>query len=132
MRKYLPFLKEVSEPCSFYHKKDKEIESPQDKIPIRAVPETRHKPDNEQIKDNPCLAPSVPSEWYIQIVPEPSAQRHMPSPPVFRYRRRGVRQIKIPGELKPKHLAKAYSHHGIAVKHRRVMNTYCCNHINLR
>ena len=58
----------------------------------------------------PALRYSVAPERNVYIIPEPAAQRNMPSAPEFSNTFRYVRIIKIHTELKSKHLSKSHCH----------------------
>ena len=56
------------------------IQSPQHKVPARAVPEARERPDDEEIQID-MLA--VAAERYVDIIPEERAERNVPPSPEF-------------------------------------------------
>ena len=79
----------------FKYQKDKIQESPEDKRPVRAVPEAGEQPDDQKIKDMSCFGHSVAAERNIDIISEPAAEGNMLFSPEFLDRFRGIRIIEV-------------------------------------
>ena len=89
------------------------VEPPHEERPVRAVPETGECEHDVEVAVGLPLAAPVAAERDVEVVAEPSRQRHMPPPPEVRDGRRGVRPIEILGELEAEDAAESDRHVGI-------------------
>ena len=76
-------------------------QTPENKCPVRPVPQTGGQKDDEFVEVRPQLAAVTASERDIKIVPEPGGQGDMPPSPEFLDRRGGIRIIEIFQEPEP-------------------------------
>ena len=85
-------------------------------IPARTMPQTSQRPYYEQVENVSVHLYSVPAEWNIHVLTEPSRERHVPSTPEIRDSRCDIWIVEVLVKYEAEHLAKAYRHVGISAK----------------
>ena len=89
-------------------------ETPENKGPVRTVPESRAEEDNEPVQRGAGTTLPVSSERIIQVLPEPGGQGDMPLPPEVTDGRRGIGKEKVLLDRKAEHAAHANGHVAVA------------------
>ena len=91
----------------------KKVQPPQHKVPARAVPQTRQRPDDKQVQIH--VFP-VAAERYVDIIPEERAERNVPAPPEFGDGFCRIRQTEVLHERKAEDFPETDCHVGVAGK----------------
>ena len=89
-------------------------DTPENKGPRRAVPQTAEKEGEEKVAEHPFLAFSVAAQRDIQIVAEPARKRDVPAPPEILDIRGLVWRIEVPRQFDPEHEGTADGHVAVA------------------
>ena len=71
IRENMQFIQPVFQEGTLDHQKDEVIESPEDKVPARAMPESGQRPDSKGVENIPRQRAAVASQRDIYIIPEP-------------------------------------------------------------
>ncbi len=87
-----------------FHEQQEEIEqAPAQECPVRTVPDTGQRPDDEEITDPAQLRDAVAAQRNVGIVAEPRAERDMPAPPEFRCTARDIRIVEVLRKAEAEH-----------------------------
>ena len=97
----------------FKHYYRAEVQTPQHEIPARAVPESGKEPHDQYIQR---LVTAVSAHRNVDVIPEETAQRDVPSPPEFRNGAGHVWVIEVLVKVESHAAPHADSHVGIAGK----------------
>ena len=92
------------------------VQTPEDEVPAGAVPEAGAEPDDQNIPQRLDRAAPVSPQGDIQVLPEPTGQRHVPPPPELRNRCGQIGVVKVLVEPETKNPAQADGHIGVAGK----------------
>ena len=79
----------------FQHQPHRKVEAPQNEVPTGPVPKAGAKPHDEDVTQRFRSAAPVAPQGDIQVLPEPSSQRHVPPAPELRHRRGQIRIVKV-------------------------------------
>ena len=104
------------QPAFFKTNQQKQKACPEQKIPVRAVPDAGQHPDDEEVAQSLCFSAAASAKGDVDVVAEPGAKRHMPSAPEVRHGQGNIRMIEIIRQLESQHETEALCHEGIAVK----------------
>jgi len=110
IRKNREFFKPFEEEEFFDNDESAEPKTPYNEVPACAVPEAGKEPDDEEVE---ILVLSVSAKGNIDIVPEESAQGHMPSSPEFRCGTGNIGIVEVFEEMESKDFSKTDCHIGI-------------------
>ena len=94
-------------------KKHVEIQAPEHKVPACTMPQSRQRPDDEQVQ---IYMPAVAAQRNVDVIAKEGAERDMPSAPELRDRARDIRQSEVLRVFEPENAAKADRHVGVAGK----------------
>ena len=89
------------------------IGTPSNEGPIGSVPKTAQKENNESVPNYFCLAHSAAAQRNINIIPEPSRQRDVPTAPKLRNITAEIRHVEVPHQLNAEQFGRAYGNVGI-------------------
>ena len=110
MAQHLALLKQLAEEEFFYCQQHGKVKTPDNEVPVRAVPEAREHPYNEDVEHLTAKAYSVSAKRDIQIIAEPGAEGHMPTAPELGDAAADIRIIEVFDKIEGKDLAESYRH----------------------
>ncbi len=91
-----------------------EVQSPENEVEVRAVPEAGQEPHDQQVEDLSARALAVAAQGDVYILSEPCAQRDMPASPEFGDALGNIRIVEVLEELKAQHISQSARHVGVA------------------
>ena len=91
-------------------------QSPQDEGPCCTVPQARQQPDNENVAEPFGLGDPVAAQRNVYIVPEPTAQAHVPPPPELRDAGGDVGIVEVFYKMEPEDTAQTDGHVAVTGK----------------
>lgn len=105
----------VRELCELFDEQQHEVpKPPEEERPVRAVPDARERPNDEEVPDPARARHAVASERDVDVVAEPRAKRDVPAPPELRRAPRNIRIVEVLREAEAEHLSEADGHVGVA------------------
>ena len=113
VRQDVQLFKEPLEEKTLYEDENEEIEPPEYEIPVRPVPETGERPDDEEVEHRARLGALTPAEGDVDIVAEEGAEGDVPAPPELRYGLGEVGVVEVFQVVQSEHPAHAYGHVGV-------------------
>ena len=90
------------------------IRAPSNECPIRAVPETAQKENDESVPHHLCLRNSAAAQRNIHIIAKPCCQGNVPTAPKLSNVAAEIRHVEVAHQLYSKQLGRAYGNVGIA------------------
>ena len=89
-------------------------QAPDHKRGVGAVPQAAQEEHQYQIEVGACLASAVAAQGDVEVVTEPTGQRHVPAAPELCDRLRRVGVLEVLEELEAKHASQADRHARVA------------------
>jgi len=91
----------------FDHQQYGVVETPEDEVPVRAMPKSGERPNDQDIQ---VLVLPVSAKRDVDIVAKECAEGHMPSAPEIGHRARNVRIVEVLLKLKSEDFSKTDRH----------------------
>ena len=107
-------LEELAQESLFQNQQYGEVESPDEEVPARPVPDAGGRPHHQKVEKQPGLAHPVASQGDIEVLPEPGAEGDVPPPPELGDRRRLVGRVEVLREAESQQEGDADGHVRIA------------------
>ena len=116
MGKHFCVLQPFSIGQLFQNDEPSQHKPPEDEIQAVSVPDPGEQPHKGQIENQALRPLSVSAHRYVDIIPEPAAQRHMPAAPEIAHGNRAVGLIEVLNVWEAEHDPDSRCHQGIAFK----------------
>ena len=94
----------------FYEQQNKVEQAPAQECPVRTVPDTGQRPDDEEIATPAQLRDAIAAQRNVDVVAELRAKRDMPASPEFRRTARDIRIVEVLCKSEAKHPPQANGH----------------------
>ena len=125
--KYGGTLKQLSEEGLFDKEQEEIIKSPDNEIPVGAVPEAGQQPDDKKVEIGAPGAGAVPAQRDVYILAEPGGERDMPAPPELGDAFGDIGVIEVFKKVKAENTAQSDSHVRVSRKVKVNLKGICGN-----